>query len=625
MHVKAIVKDFPASSHLVVNAIHSFGALLDTDVDSWEVTWDGSVNLYVRLSPDADPDELARKTLPILKRNLVKLEDGSEKNFSIFLQPIANIYLDPELKMEFNKKGNVQYVYIFSLLGFLLLIIASINYINLSIADFDTRTREIGVRKVLGARKSQIGGQVVFESFIISIAAFIVGVALLYLFFPTIAAGLDQGLRFDMLLGKRAMILIGVIILLLVLFSAGYPSYRLMLQNPSADLKSNSGYGNRMRAGKALLFVQCVISIVCICATFIVGQQMSFVKKADVGYDRSSVVSLVMPDEYPSDRVSVLKNEISNIAGVESVSYSYYLMPISTYFKGWYQIEKNDNMEKMLLNEMFVDHDYFKTMGIKIVAGRNFQKERASDVHSFIINETAARELGWENPIGKRINSGYVDETSRSEEGTVIGVVKDFHTLSLHRKIEPVIMRLQYDGWPGNALNIRIQGHLSETLPLIVDTYEKLMPGFLADARIVEDLFKRQYQNEDKAFASLQIGTIIIILISGVGIFSLSLYMSVKRMKEFGIRKVLGASVRQIASLHVLYFVRIVFVANLIGLPIAYWLMGQWLNDFAYRTEISGIVFLAVMCISFFLVFLSGGYSAWKAGRMNPVDVIKVQ
>jgi putative ABC transport system permease protein len=207
-----------------------------------------------------------------------------------------------------------------------------------------------------------------------------------------------------------------------------------------------------------------------------------------------------MPDEYPADRVSLLKNTFRNLAGVESVSYSYYLMPISTYFKGWYEVEREGKMEKLMLNEMFVDHDYFETMGIRLVSGRNFDVGNLADVKSaFVINETAAKELGWIDPIGKRINAGY-NETS-DQEGSIIGVVKDFNSLSLHKKIEPVVLRLQYDHWPGNSLNVKVKGSLSEMLPLLISTYEKLMPGYLADARVVEDLHKRQYQDENNALA----------------------------------------------------------------------------------------------------------------------------
>jgi putative ABC transport system permease protein len=626
LNVKAIIEDFPSNSHLAINAVHSFGSLQNTQLDSWEITWDGSVNLYVKLAPSTDPEELSVKSLALLKKNIARSEDGSEKHFSIYLQPIADIYLDKALKMEFNKKGNVLYVYIFSLLGIFLLIIASINYVNLSIADFEMRAREMGVRKVLGARKMQIGFQIMLEAALISGVGLLIAVVMLYQFFPLISTNLDSGLRFKMLMNDHVIILLSLVMVFLIVFSAAYPWYRLTSQQAVAELKSTAGYGKGMAVGKLLLLVQYTISIICICATVIIGQQISFVQEIDLGYDRSNVVSLVMPDEYPAERVSVLKNELSRLAGVETVSYSYYLMPVSTYFKGWYRVEKNGKQEQMLLNEMFVDHDYFETMGIRIVVGRNFDKARISDARSaFIINETAAKELGWKNPLGKRIKVGHSNDTAEAWEGIVVGVVKDFNTLSLHKKIEPVVLRLQYDNWPGNSLNVKVKGNLAEMLPVITSTYEKLMPGFLADARVLEDLYQNQYRNENNAYAALRLGTVVIILISALGIFSLSLYMSVRRMKEFGIRKVLGATVSQIASLHVSFFLKIALLANIVAIPVAYWVMKEWLDNFAYRTAISALVFVTVMASAFLLVILSGGYSAWKAGRMNPVDVIKIQ
>jgi putative ABC transport system permease protein len=529
--------------------------------------------------------------------------------------------------MEFSKKGNAIYVYIFSLLGLFLLVIASINYVNLSIADHDSRSREMGVRKILGARKVQLGFQIALEALTISSMALVISIGLLYQFFPLIREKLDQNLRFDMLLDKPVFLASSAVLLGLITFSSFYPWYRLTSQHPVLELKSTSGYGKSMSVGKILLLFQYSISVLCICMTIMVGRQISFVQSKDLGFDRSHVISLIMPDEYPAERVAVLKNELGRLAGVESVSYSYYLMPVSTYFKGWYQVEQNGTMKKMLLNEMFIDHDYFETMGITLIEGRNFQLNNSMDAeNAYIINETAAKELGWINPLGKKIITGYDDaDGSKRLEGTVIGVVKDFNTLSLHNKIEPVLLRLPYDSWPGNSLNVKFAGEVAQMLPIITSTYEKLMPGFLADARVLEDIFKNQYKNENNAFAALQVSTLIIILISALGIFSLSLYMSVKRMREFGIRKVLGATSAQIAALHVGYFFRIGLLANIIALPVAYWLIKEWLNNFAYQTEVRIFIFLIVTIASFLLVFLSGSYSAWKSGKMNPVDVIKIQ
>lgn len=623
--VKAVVRDFPANAHLGITALHNFGSLQgqNGDLNSWEISWDGSVILFVKMA-DARTADLEQRSLPLLRANLLPTDDGGEKKFSISLQPIADIYLDKPLKMEFSKKGNPVYTYIFSVLGLFLMIIACINYVNLSIADFDTRSREMGIRKVLGARKLQIAVQTALEATVVTMLAIAIALTALFLLFPVIAEKLESNLRFEMLITTPVLKTAGVVIATLILFASAYPAYRLITRSPLQELKPNASHGNDFGTGNILLLVQYAISILCLCATIVIGRQISFLHEKDLGYDRSGVISLVMPDEYPPDRIPLLKNGIGNLAGVESTSYSYYLMPVSTYFKGWYQVERSRGMEKMLLNEMFVDHDYFETMGITVLQGRNFDRNVASDrERAFIINETAARELGWENPIGKKIRTGFPDDKNSFPEGVVIGVVRDFNTLSLHKKVEPVILRLQYDNWPGNALNVKVRGDVQDMLPQITSTYEQLMPGYLADARIVEDLYRRQYQNEDKAHASLQTATIIIMLISSVGIFSFSLYLSVRRMREFGIRKVMGATAKQIAMLHIRYFLKVALIANVIALPMAYWLMGAWLNDFAYRAELSVTVFAGVAAASVFLIIISGAYPALKSAVTNPVDVIR--
>lgn len=620
--VTGIIDDYAMNSHLKITALHTFGALMPVDLDSWEVNWDGSVFLYARLREGTDIEALAARSKPFLQQNLTTTEEGREKNFDIQFQPIQTIYLGKVLKMDFVKKGNSLYVYFFGILGFFLLLIAIINYVNLSIADFTSRLQELGVRKILGARKRQIIFQIGFESVLFSISALFLAIVFLYLFFPQIASRLEPALTFSMLLNYQVIIMIMTSLVIMVTVTTFYPALKITNQQSADTLKPNDAK-RTFSTGNVLLGVQYGVSILCVCATAIIGKQLSFVQSRDLGYDRSHVISLVMPDEYPGEKVAVLKNELKQLAGVESVSYSYYLMPISTYFKGWYQVERNGSLEPVLLNEMFVDHDYFETMGIELTSGRAFDMNRSSDRETaFIINETAVKELGWENPIGKRIKQGHSSDSTVTE-GTIVGVVKDFNSLSLHKKIEPVILRLQYDSWPGNSLNIKVAGSPHAMLPELVRAYEKLMPGFLADARILTDVYHKQYESEQKAFLSLQSGSWVIVIISALGILSLSLFMSVRRMKEFGIRKVLGASTPQISGLHTWHFIKIALVANIVALPIAYLVMKQWLNSFVYQTGLSILLFISIALGSLLVVALSSAYASYKSGMMNPVDVLK--
>ncbi|MCW5911165.1 MAG: ABC transporter permease [Cyclobacteriaceae bacterium] len=629
LEVAAIIKDLPANTHLNFSAVMPFNAFEggnNPSNDSWEITWDGSVHLYVRLNHQENPNQFSDKINPVIAKNVAKREDGGEKKFSVFLQPITEIYLGPNMNMEFFENGNGLYVYIFSLLSIFLLVIASFNYINLSIADFHSRSKEIGVRKILGARKKQIAFQVTLETLFLCFLGLLISLIILYLLFPKVLVLLDPNLKLEILLNTNVMALIIFTVLFLAAFSTAYPAFQLSMNNPISDLSKGVGFGNSLSISKTLLLFQFIISIICISATLIVGSQVDYINTKDLGYDRTNLISLIMPDEYPLEKAAVLKDEVSRLTGVVSTSYSHYHMTGVPYFKGEYEVEADDAMKQTLISEVFVDHDFLKTMGVKTLLGRNFDINNPADSHkAFIVNETAVKEFGWTDPLGKKIRVKQTRGEIEKWEGIVVGVVQDFNTRPLREKVEPVVMRLPYDSWPGYCLNVRIDRSISEALPLLKTTYEKVIEGFPIDYRIVGDMYDSQYRDENKALAALQVGAWMVALISSIGIFSLSAYMSIRRMKEFGIRKVLGATSRQITLLHVGGFMKIVLVANVIALPIAYWLMKEWLVGFAYRTNLGGIIFITVTAISFLLVIVSAGYSSLRAGKMNPVDVIKIQ
>lgn len=625
LEVTAVITDFPMNTHLSFKAIAPFNAFENAESmnDNWDISWDGSVFLYLRLHGEANVDLLLEKMQKLVKRNIAKQADASEKRFSLSLQRIDEIYLSPGLKMEFLKKGNGFYVYAFSMLGIFLLVIASINYINLSIADFHNRSKEIGVRKILGARKRQIAFQVTLESLFYCSAALLMGLVILYIIFPRVTALLEPSLKLSMLLNPVSILIVSTTIVFIVVVSATYSAIRLSANSPARDLKKEMIFGRNLSMGRILLVVQFAISFFCISATLVVSRQLNFIGTKDLGFDRTNVVTLLMPDEYPMEKAGVLKDELKALTAVQDVSYSYYLVTGVPYLKDWYKVETGNAMRQLQLNEIFVDHDFFSTMNIEILAGRGFDVRIPADQNTaFIINETAAREFGWSNPIGKRISHGYREATT---EGTVIGMTRDFNTRSLREKIEPLVIRLPYDEFPGMSLNVKVRGDLKEALASIKSVYEKVLPGYLMEHRLVEDIYENQYLEERKALEVLLFGTWIVLLIAAFGIFSLSLFMSMKRMKEFGIRKVLGATIMQIAFLHVSYFLRIAIIASAIALPISYRLTSRWLNGFAFRIEPGFITYLAVALILSLMIILTAAYSTLKAGRMNPVDALKLE
>jgi putative ABC transport system permease protein len=584
---------------------------------------DHSSTLFVRLKNPVT-EALNSKIESLLDR-YIKKSDRQEIGFSLFLQPISDVYLDPDYKAEFARKGSAVYVYAFSVLGVLLLLVAGINYVNLSIADFSSRARETGVRKVLGARKYQLVSQVTLDTFAYSIIALALALATLYLLFPEIIKLLDPDLRFNMLLNSQVVMVSLSGLFVLLFFSSYFPAKMFAASAAIQNLKSrSSGYNSSL--SKALLFAQFSISAICISCAVMVGKQISFIHNKELGFDRKNLLMLNMPQEFTVKNMQTFKQEIKQIAGVSHVSNSSFMIG-GGYWKDWYFIEQEgkEEMKHVELYEVFSDDDLFSTLGIKILQGRSFDAAIPSDSGAaFILNESAVRELGWKEPVGKRIYTH--PEEKGKWDGTVVGVVSDINISPLYDKVKPLVMRLPWTNeYPDGFIYVRYAGDATPVIKSIEEKYKAIIPGYPLNWFHVDELYNRSHEKENKAYASLQFGTFIIVLISILGIFSMAMYMSVRRMKEFGIRKVLGASVAQISMLHMRYFVQLALIACGVALPVAFMLIGEWLNTFAYRVELNYLPFLLVVLASVMAVMLSASYSAWKSGRMNPIDVIKLE
>lgn len=617
--VTGIIADVKENSHLYINAIRSFQSLGErpkSEPNKIEVSWDASVFLYVRLAPGQNISDFGLKASEVMRRNIDDNESDDQSKFEVFFQPIAAVYLGPSMQMEFFMKfGNPFYVKLFFILGTFLILISAINYTILSIADFESRMKEISVRKIMGANKRQIGMQAVTETALTSLFAFTLAVLLLYATAPIISGVIDMTISWRMIFQPLNLITIAAVVVFLVIISTAYPAYKLSKQRPLADLASNELLS---RTGKVLLTVQFSISVFCIAATMVVGKQLNLFKDIDIGYDRSNLVQLNIPHTQIMDKALVLKNEIEKISGVSSSTISYY-PAVSVYFKDYYDLEIDGQVNRRLVNELFVDYDYLKTLSIEILAGRNFSIDNPSDsITGYIINETAAKQFGWKDPIGKKIK-----HHANLEQGTVIGLVKDFNTLSLHAPIEPLVVRLPYDSWSGQYLIVKVNGDIQRTIQTILSRYQSIIPGSVPQYSIVDDVYNNNYRHEAKTFDAMKIAVLVISLISTVGIFSISIYVSGRRMKEFGIRKILGASPFGIAGLQTVYFLRIAFISVILGLSLSYWTMHDWLTGFAYRTSLDAILFLQTSFILFALVVVVSGYSAWRSAVMDPLKVIR--
>lgn len=448
---------------------------------------------------------------------------------------------------------------------------------------------------------------------------------MLYLLFPELAQLLDGNMRFEMLLNPRVVMLAISGLAVLLFLSIYFPAKMFAASGVIQNLKSkNSGYNSSL--SKILLFAQFSISAICISCAVMVGEQISFIHNKDLGFDRNNLLMLNMPREFTVKNMQTFKQEIKQIAGVTHISNSSFFIS-GGYGADWYFVEQEGEaeMKHVELHEVFSDDELFSTLGIKLLQGRTFNENIPSDSGAaYILNESAVKELGLKEPIGKRIYTH--PEEKGKWDGTVVGVVSDINISPLYEKVKPLVMRLPWTNeYPNHFIYVRYAGNAKSVIQSIEEKYKAIIPGYPLNWFHVDELYNRSYEKENKAYASLQFGTLIIILISVLGIFSMAMYMSARRMKEFGIRKVLGASVTQISMLHMNYFIRLALIACVVTLPIAYMLIREWLTNFAYKVELNYLPFLLVVVASVIVVMVSSGYSAWKSGRMNPIDVIKME
>ncbi|MGC3946521.1 MAG: ABC transporter permease [Chryseolinea sp.] len=624
LQVTAVVEDMPSNSHLYVEALrrlHVEKDLTGKSISDPVAFSDGSTAYYVRLQPDgakaftAQADALVNQYVPRSVRD--------EFAFAISLQPLTDIYLSKDYRYDSVSHGNIAYVYTFSTLALLLLMVAGINYVNLSIADYSGRATETGVRRVLGARQVQLMWQASLEAISTVLIGFTLALLLLYLFFPYIAPLLDADMSFGMILNPATQVIVGVGLICLFVLSCWLPARHLALGRVVNSLKnSDSGYNSGL--SRALLFTQFSVSVLCLFCTLVVGKQVAFVHHKKLGFDRQDLLVLSMPDEFTVSKFQTFKTEIKAIPGVTNVSNSSFRIG-NGYWKDWYFVEDGNKVKEIELYEVFSDDELFETLKIPVLQGRTFDSRIPSDSGAaFVINETAARMLGWDDPVGKRIYTH--PEEKGKWDGTVVGVVADINISPLYYKVNPLVMRLPWQNeYPDSFIYVRYSSDPTAVAREIEERYKSIMPGYPLMLRYVDELYNSTHRKEQRAFDSLKLTTVAIVLVALLGIFSMAAYMSARRMKEFGIRKVLGASGKQIARLNLQFFLRIALLANLVVLPIGYWIASEWLSTFAYRTTITAVPFIAVGAISILLVLISGGYSAIKAGNMNPVDVIKAQ
>ena len=541
------------------------------------------------------------------------MDDLSNSVIDFYLFPLNDIYLHSVT----GKGGNITYVYIFSVIAVFILIIACINFMNLSTARAARRSREIGMRKVVGASRKQIISQFIFESMLITLLAFMVAILLVYLFLPGFNVLADKSLVLDWSNLGFTSGLVGIIFFVGIL-SGSYPAFYLSSLLPVRVLKNGSFKGKGSYNFRRILVVfQFVLSVSMIICTIVVYKQLAYIERKDLGMNRENVIFTEMRGK-TVDSYQALKDAFRQNPSIVSVTRANGLPFSIGSNSGGFDWEGKETVDEILIGFGFTDVDYIQTTGMEMSSGRYFDASYATDTSSAIVlNETAARVMGLEEPLGKWVSWG-------DDRFTVIGVIRDFHFLPMTEEISPLVL-FNTPRWC-NVLFVKLSGeHTEEDIEFMQNIWEKTNPGFPFEYKFLDATYDELYIQEDRLGAIFKYFSILTILISCLGLFGLAAFMAEVRTREIGIRKVMGAGVPQILATLSGSFLKWVIVANLIAWPVTYFIMDHWLSSYAYHTRLSAWIFLLAALISIFIAVVTISLQTLRAASRNPVNALKYE
>ena len=618
--ITGVIKDIPRQSHFRYDIFIS----METEPDSRDNGWGGGgFNTYILLKPGAvaiQPLETKISSLA-MQKNSDWLGKGDYVR--ITLRPLTSIHLHSNVQQELGHNNSIQYVYIFSAIAVFILLIACVNFMNLSTARSSNRAREVGVRKVLGSPRNNLIAQFLTESLLVTLVATAAAIIMAWLLLPLFNQVSGKELAFTRQtftwLAPAAIILV----IIVSLIAGAYPAFFLSAFRPVDVLRGKLSTGFKGRSLRSMLVVfQFSISIFLIIGTMIIYNQLHFIQSRNLGYNREQVLIIKNTDVLKTG-AKILKQELQELPGISGATMSLYLptggrsLPTAL-FPNTAFISK----ESMLTEFWPVDADYVKTLGMQIISGRDFLSNMQTDSSAIIINEAAAKFLGWSDPLNKTVyTDSYSVEPNRAFH--IVGVIKDFHFKSLRENITPVVFYLKEDR---RALNVKISStDITNTMQEIKKKWKALAPNQQLEYSFMDADFEAAFRAESRIGTVFIAFTILAICIACLGLFGLVAYAAKQRIKEVGIRKVLGADVPTLVGLLSKDFIVLVFISIIIASPLAWLAMHKWLQGYSYRTTISWITFAASAVLAILIALMTTSFHAIKAAVANPVKSLRTE
>ena len=618
IRVTGVLRDLPKTTLTQAEAFISFETLKSYDGFMSTESWSGinsALHCYALMHPNQNIAQIEEE----LQGYVQKYRPDKKNVHHYKIQPLSNIHFDARYGGAIDPKT----LWIFSLIGFFILIVASINFINISTAQSINRSKEVGVRKVLGSYKGQLFWQFMVETFLISLFALILGIAICLLFLPSFNSVFDLELSLVGILNPRFLGFVLALLAVVTLLAGSYPGLLLARIAPVLALKrklsqkDTGGYLTR----KTLVVTQFVISIVLIIGSIVVGKQLNYAISSDLGFEKDGIVMVEIPDELDPIRLKGLKERIAQNANIEKIT-ACFASPGAGNNSWGTSVKFNGRPESEDFNLLVKagDKDYLDVFGLRIVAGRSFYEKDSVD--EVLVNENFVRKVGFENlgdVLGKpvNINGGLT-------KGNIVGVVEDFHDTDFSEKINPIFIAPVPYLYTELAIKINLQ-NANSALSHVEKEWSAVFPDYIFEYAFLDDRVAELYETEQRFLSLVGIFSGIAIFIGCLGIYGLILFFVVQKTKEIGVRKVLGGSVKHIVGLVMQDFFKLIAIAGIIATPVAWYVLNRWLENFEYKTAINWWIFVLAVGIVMVITLLTISYQALKAAMANPVKSLRTE
>lgn len=630
--VTGVFEDMPANSHINFDMLLTMESREEALSKFW---MSFNFNTYLKLQEDFDPAVLEAKFPDLIEKYIgpeiqqfmgASLEEffASGNSAGFYLFPIQDIHLRSSKLGELAPSGSMQYVYIFTAIAAFILILACINFMNLSTARSAGRAKEVGVRKVMGAYRSQLIKQFLSEAFIITFVSILLAYSISFLVLPLFNDLAEKSINASNLFSINFLAIMVTILLVVGLFAGSYPAFYLSKFRPIETLKGKLNLG--LKGGgirSTLVVIQFSVSIIMIIGTAIVFDQLSYIQNKNLGYSKDHVIMLHDP-WMMGDKALSFKNEVLQYSDVLTGTMSSFL-PVSTSDNNnlWFPGANPTKDESYVFHEFRVDHDYMETLDIELIEGRNFSRDFPSDSTALIVNEAALRQLNWNEGLGQILSTyGGSQEAPEVEPYKIVGVVKDFHYKSLRDNIEPLVFKLDQSR---GFISFKINGeNIPATIDFLENKWDEFAPGQPFQYSFLDDRFNDMYKAEQKLGKIFGVFAFLAIFIACLGLYGLAAFTAEQKTKEIGVRKVLGASITSIVMLLSKEFLKLVLISFVFASVVSYFAMNNyWLQEFENRTEIDFMIFILAGISALVIAWVTMSFQSWSAARANPAKSLK--